>query len=44
MEELIKENTLLKITNEQLEAKIKILEKHIDILVSTPPKENITQI
>ena len=44
MEELIKENTLLKITNEQLEAKIKILEKHIDILVTIdPPKENINQ-
>jgi|TARA_B110000881_G_scaffold10258_1_gene7756 hypothetical protein len=44
MEELIKENTLLKITNEQLEAKIKILEKHVDILVSkNPPKENIKQ-
>jgi len=48
MEELIKENVLLKITNEQLEAKIKILEKHIDILVKScleinPPKENITQ-
>lgn len=34
METLLKQNKLLEIKNEQLEAKIKILEKHIDKLLS----------
>jgi hypothetical protein len=34
METLLKQNKLLEIKNEQLEAKIKILEKHIDELLS----------
>ena len=41
MEKLIKENILLKITNEQLEAKIIILEKHIDILLTNNPSKDV---
>ena len=34
MQDLVKQNKLLEIKNEQLEAKIKILEKHINELLS----------
>jgi hypothetical protein len=43
MGELIKENKLLKIKNEQLEAKVEILEKHIDNLLTPVLKTNVVK-